>query len=94
MTPPVRTPHYTEPPWWKDAIFYQVYPRSFSDANGDGVGDLRGVIDRLGYLELLGVDDQVAEVAAHITRPGADQTAVIVTLDVAAGRRPRVTGLR
>ncbi|MGC5027115.1 glycoside hydrolase family 13 protein [Tsukamurella sp. DT100] len=56
MTPPVRTPHYIEAPWWKDAIFYQVYPRSFSDANGDGVGDLRGVIDRLGYLELLGVD--------------------------------------
>lgn len=56
MTPPVRTPHYIEAPWWKDAIFYQVYPRSFSDSNGDGVGDLRGVIDRLGYLELLGVD--------------------------------------
>lgn len=49
---------------------------------------------RLRAVELLGVDDQVAEVAAHITRPGADQTAVIVTLDVAAGRRPRVTGLR
>lgn len=56
MTPPVRTPHYDDAPWWKDAIFYQVYPRSFSDSNGDGVGDLRGVIDRLGYLELLGVD--------------------------------------
>ncbi|RVW05034.1 glycoside hydrolase family 13 protein [Rhodococcus spongiicola] len=42
--------------WWTDAVFYQVYPRSFSDSNGDGVGDLRGVIDRLGYLELLGID--------------------------------------
>ncbi|MGV9826613.1 glycoside hydrolase family 13 protein [Gordonia sp. NPDC003429] len=42
--------------WWRSAIFYQIYPRSFSDLNGDGVGDLAGVIDKLGYLELLGVD--------------------------------------
>ncbi|QBJ95078.1 glycoside hydrolase family 13 protein [Rhodococcus sp. ABRD24] len=42
--------------WWADAVFYQVYPRSFSDSSGDGVGDLGGVLDRLGYLELLGVD--------------------------------------
>src|SRR5256885_14401331 len=43
-------------PWWHDAIFYQVYVRSFADANGDGVGDLEGIRSRLGYLELLGVD--------------------------------------
>ncbi|GAB2669647.1 alpha-amylase family glycosyl hydrolase [Gordonia jinhuaensis] len=42
--------------WWKDAVFYQIYPRSFSDASGDGVGDIDGIIDRLGYLELLGID--------------------------------------
>ncbi len=42
--------------WWRSAIFYQIYPRSFSDGNGDGVGDLAGVIDKLGYLELLGVN--------------------------------------
>ncbi|MGH3774903.1 MAG: glycoside hydrolase family 13 protein [Pseudonocardiaceae bacterium] len=42
--------------WWHDAVFYQVYVRSFADANGDGVGDLDGVRSRLGYLELLGVD--------------------------------------
>jgi alpha-glucosidase len=42
--------------WWRDAVFYQVYVRSFADANGDGVGDLDGVRSRLGYLELLGVD--------------------------------------
>ena len=43
-------------PWWKDAVFYQIYPRSFADSNGDGVGDLGGVRDKLGYLELLGID--------------------------------------
>ena len=42
--------------WWSRAVFYQVYPRSFRDSNGDGVGDLDGVIGRLDYLELLGVD--------------------------------------
>ncbi len=42
--------------WWRDAAVYQIYVRSFADANGDGVGDLDGVRSRLGYLELLGVD--------------------------------------
>lgn len=42
--------------WWHSAVVYQIYPRSFSDLTGDGVGDLAGVIDKLGYLELLGVD--------------------------------------
>ncbi|WP_253769541.1 glycoside hydrolase family 13 protein [Goodfellowiella coeruleoviolacea] len=45
-----------ESSWWRDAVFYQVYVRSFADSNGDGVGDLDGVRSRLGYLELLGVD--------------------------------------
>lgn len=43
-------------PWWKDAVVYQVYPRSFQDSDGDGVGDLRGIISRLDYLARLGVD--------------------------------------
>jgi alpha-glucosidase len=42
--------------WWRDGVLYQIYPRSFADANGDGVGDLRGIIDRLDHLEWLGVD--------------------------------------
>ncbi|WP_083837268.1 glycoside hydrolase family 13 protein [Gordonia effusa] len=42
--------------WWRNAVVYQIYPRSFADGNGDGIGDLGGVINRLGYLELLGVD--------------------------------------
>lgn len=43
-------------PWWRDAVIYEVYPRSFSDASGDGDGDLRGVRDRLPYLAELGID--------------------------------------
>ncbi|MFI9591897.1 glycoside hydrolase family 13 protein [Nonomuraea sp. NPDC052265] len=42
--------------WWRDAVVYQVYPRSFADADGDGTGDLKGVRDRLDYLARLGVD--------------------------------------
>jgi alpha-glucosidase len=42
--------------WWRHAVFYQVYPRSFADSNGDGVGDLDGVVSRLDYLKLLGID--------------------------------------
>lgn len=41
---------------WEDMVLYQIYPRSFADSNGDGVGDLQGVIDRIGHLEQLGVD--------------------------------------
>ena len=43
-------------PWWERGVVYQVYPRSFQDSDGDGVGDLRGITGRLGYLEWLGVD--------------------------------------
>jgi alpha-glucosidase len=42
--------------WWRDGLLYQVYPRSFADSDGDGVGDLRGITARLEYLEWLGVD--------------------------------------
>lgn len=41
--------------WWQEGIIYQIYPRSFQDSNGDGVGDLRGIIKRLDYLEWLGI---------------------------------------
>jgi alpha-glucosidase len=46
----------TETPWWKRTTVYQIYPRSFSDANGDGIGDIQGVLDRLDYLHALGVE--------------------------------------
>ena len=50
---PVDEPDRT---WWRDGVLYQIYPRSYMDANGDGVGDLRGIIERLDYLQWLGVD--------------------------------------
>ena len=40
--------------WYKDAVFYQIYPRSFCDSNGDGIGDIRGIISKLDYLKDLG----------------------------------------
>lgn len=42
--------------WWKEAVVYQVYPRSFCDSNGDGIGDIRGIISKLDYLKELGID--------------------------------------
>src|SRR6202171_5579619 len=42
--------------WWRHGIFYQIYPRSFQDSNGDGIGDIPGIIERLPYLQALGVD--------------------------------------
>ncbi|MDF9434922.1 alpha-glucosidase family protein [Chromohalobacter israelensis] len=45
-----------DPDWWRGAVIYQIYPRSFMDANDDGIGDLQGVIDKLDYIASLGVD--------------------------------------
>jgi len=42
--------------WWQKAVFYQIYPRSFADGNGDGIGDFKGIIEKLDYLEDLGID--------------------------------------
>ncbi|HYO37142.1 MAG TPA: alpha-amylase family glycosyl hydrolase, partial [Geodermatophilus sp.] len=56
-TVPARTPPTGRPAdWWRQAVVYQVYPRSFRDLDGDGLGDLRGVTERLPYLHRLGVD--------------------------------------
>src|ERR1700751_1762279 len=43
-------------PWWKHAVIYEIYPRSFQDSNGDGVGDINGITSRLDYLRDLGID--------------------------------------
>ena len=45
-----------EADWWRQAVVYQIYPRSFADDNGDGIGDLKGITSRVGYLKELGVD--------------------------------------
>ncbi len=47
---------YPATDWWKSAVVYQIYPRSFADSDGDGIGDVRGIISKLDYLALLGVD--------------------------------------
>ena len=54
--PPVATATAPPNPWWQRGVIYQIYPRSFQDSNGDGVGDLKGITSRLDYLKDLGVD--------------------------------------
>ncbi|HUV69565.1 MAG TPA: alpha-glucosidase [Terracidiphilus sp.] len=53
---PSNATQTAERDWWKNAVIYEVYPRSFQDSNGDGIGDLNGITERLDYLKTLGVD--------------------------------------
>jgi alpha-glucosidase len=46
----------SEQNWWRNAVIYEIYPRSFQDSNGDGIGDLNGITQRLDYLQKLGID--------------------------------------
>jgi oligo-1,6-glucosidase len=59
-----------EPAWWKEAVIYQIYPRSFKDSNGDGIGDLPGITSKLDYLKNLGVN--VIWLSPHYDSPNAD----------------------
>ena len=49
-------PAAAEADWWRQAVVYQIYPRSFADSGGDGLGDLRGIVSRVPYLASLGID--------------------------------------
>jgi alpha-glucosidase len=60
----------TDLKWWQTAVFYQIYPRSCADGNGDGIGDLQGIIDKLDYLADLGVD--ALWLSPHYPSPQAD----------------------
>lgn len=55
-SPPAIAASQRTAPWWQHAIIYEIYPRSFQDSNGDGIGDINGIIQRLGYLQKLGVN--------------------------------------
>jgi oligo-1,6-glucosidase len=59
-----------QPKWWKEAVVYQVYPRSFKDSNGDGIGDLKGITSELDYIQGLGVS--VIWLSPHYDSPNAD----------------------
>jgi oligo-1,6-glucosidase len=59
-----------QPTWWKEAVVYQVYPRSFKDSNGDGIGDIPGITSKLDYLQKLGVN--VIWLSPHYDSPNAD----------------------
>jgi alpha-glucosidase len=56
LTVRVHGPSDAKDSWWKHAVIYEIYPRSFQDSNGDGIGDLNGITSRLDYLENLGID--------------------------------------
>ncbi len=55
-TPTAQVRSHRQDPWWKHAVIYEIYPRSFADSNGDGIGDLNGITSKLDYLKELGVD--------------------------------------
>ncbi len=65
-----RSTNGYRPMWWKEAVVYQVYPRSFKDSNGDGIGDLKGITSRLDYIQGLGVN--VIWLSPHFDSPNAD----------------------
>jgi len=69
VAPPAAVNGY-EPRWWKEAVVYQIYPRSFKDSNGDGIGDLKGITSELDYIQGLGVN--VIWLSPHYDSPNAD----------------------
>jgi len=62
--------HEHERKWWKEAVIYEIYPASFKDSNGDGIGDIPGIVSKLDYLQDLGVD--VVAICPHYQSPQVD----------------------
>src|ERR1700744_1686125 len=60
----------SNPKWWKEAVIYQIYPRSFKDSDGNGTGDLKGILSKLDYIGSLGVD--VVWINPVYASPGED----------------------
>ena len=59
-----------DPDWWRGAVIYQIYPRSFQDSNGDGIGDLGGIVQRLPHIAGLGAD--AVWISPYFTSPMKD----------------------
>ena len=84
-----------DPDWWRGAVIYQIYPRSFQDSNGDGIGDLPGIIDRLPHVASLNVD--AIWISPFFTSPMLDygyldaiwQSAAMVGYQTSGGRFTR-----
>ncbi|EXL93147.1 alpha-glucosidase [Fusarium odoratissimum NRRL 54006] len=65
-----KNAYHHEPIWWKQGVVYQIYPASFKDTNGDGIGDIPGIISKLDYIQDLGVD--IIWVSPHYKSPQVD----------------------
>lgn len=66
----MKNPVLNHPGWWREAVIYQIYPRSFKDSNGDGIGDLPGITEKLDYIASLGVD--IVWISPFFTSPMKD----------------------
>ena len=77
--------------WWKESIVYQIYPKSFNDSNGDGIGDIRGIIEKLDYLKELGELAEINEPVRETYYKGNERidevTPKYALLSTHAGRR-------
>ena len=80
--------------WWENLVLYQVYPRSYADSNGDGIGDLPGLISKLDHLEWLGIDALVAQSDVPIAQrmTGATTSPTTTTCIQTSGRSPTWNG--